>query len=127
MYVLDTDVAVDLLRGDEDTVAQILPLGRVYTTLITIAELSYGMHKSADLAKHRKKLLNFIRGVRLLGLDLASCGEFGMLKARLSKSGKRIENFDLLIACICLTNNCRLITRNKKHYENIPGLKIYDI
>lgn len=127
MYVLDSDVAVEFLRGRESVVRSVLSLKDVCTTIITVAELSYGAHKSQDPERHKKKLLDFFMGVRIFTLNLPVCDKFGELKARLAKVGRPKEDFDLLIASICIVNGCHLITKNKRHYRDIPGLRIYDL
>jgi predicted nucleic acid-binding protein len=38
--------------------------------------------------------------------------------------GKQTQEFDLMIASIAKENNLIVITRNKKHFEDIPDLKV---
>lgn len=38
--------------------------------------------------------------------------------------GKPIGMADYLIAAVCLSSNCVLLTRNLKHFERIDGLKL---
>jgi tRNA(fMet)-specific endonuclease VapC len=40
------------------------------------------------------------------------------------KSLKRTGHADLLIACVALTNNATLVTRNAKDFAGIPNLKL---
>ena len=49
---------------------------------------------------------------------------FGELKASLEKSGKIIDDMDLLIASTALTRNLVLVTNNEKHFNRINGLEI---
>jgi len=35
-----------------------------------------------------------------------------------------VEDFDLMIASICLANDLTLITNKLKHFKNIPDLKV---
>jgi len=127
MYVLDSDVAVEFLRGREEVVRSVLSLESVCTTVITVAELSYGVHKSQNPERHRKKLSDFVRGIRIFTINLPVCDKFGELKAHLAKIGRPAEDFDIFIASICIVNGCHLITRNRKHYQDVPGLRIYDL
>jgi tRNA(fMet)-specific endonuclease VapC len=65
--------------------------------------------------------------VDILTPDLDTALTFGLTKTMLKKKGKIIGDFDTLIASIAMTNNLILVTRNKKHYENIDGLKIESV
>ena len=51
--------------------------------------------------------------------------KFAAIKVYLEKKGKRLEDFDLLIAVTALVNNLTLVTYNKRHFERIEGLIIY--
>ena len=57
-------------------------------------------------------------------MDQHVCILFGKEWNRLLKIGKTTQIFDLLIASVAVINNLTLITRNRKHYENISNLKI---
>lgn len=124
MYVLDTDVSIEFLRGNQGVVERILAMSDLFVTPITTAELFYGVYKSHRPEKHKVKLLNFLEGVYVLGIDASVCEIFGRIKADLSKKGKISGDFDIMIASICIANNCYLITRNIKHYQDIEGLKV---
>jgi tRNA(fMet)-specific endonuclease VapC len=44
----------------------------------------------------------------------------------LRKSGKPIDDIDLLIAGTAISNDLVLVTHNLSHFERIPELKILD-
>ena len=60
----------------------------------------------------------------MIDFDANSCELYGKQYSQLKKIGKLTQDFDLLIAAICISNNKILITKNKKHFENIKGLKV---
>lgn len=45
-------------------------------------------------------------------------------KARLKKTGKLIDDFDILIGTTAVANNLILVTENKKHLSRISKVKI---
>lgn len=47
-------------------------------------------------------------------------------KVRLSKAGKPIEDFDLLIGCAAKVAGLTVVTHNVKHFSHIEGIKIED-
>lgn len=127
MYVLDTDISIDYLKGNQEVVERILGISDIFLTPVTIAELFYGIYRSNKPEKHKAKLLNFLEGVYVLGIDIDVCEIFGKIKAKLMREGKITGDFDIMIASICIANNCHLITKNIKHYQGIEELKIESI
>ena len=126
-YVLDTDVAIEYLRGNLDVAGFLSGLPDLSITTITLAELFYGVYKSQNPVKHENKLYDFLSGVKIICSDGLSCRNYGRLKAVLERQGKAVDDFDLMIAGICLSNGCTLITRNLRHYSGIEGLNVKSI
>ena len=46
--------------------------------------------------------------------------------ADLRKAGQLIDDIDIIIAGIAISNNLVLVTHNRSHFERIDGLKIED-
>ena len=124
MYVLDTDVAVDYLRSNDIITEKLKKLNNLFITKLSLAELFFGVYNSRNSGKHYSKLMDFLAGVKILNLDFNACSGFGKIKSNLTKQGKIIGDFDIMIAAVTIANNFALITRNLKHYENIEGLKL---
>jgi tRNA(fMet)-specific endonuclease VapC len=57
-------------------------------------------------------------------LDYDDRAELYFQSAR--KSGIRIGTMDLRIASICLVHNAPLVTRHRKDFQQVPGLKFAD-
>ena len=60
----------------------------------------------------------------ILGLSKKSCELFGKDFASFKKNGKPIPEFDLLIGCIAKAEGKIVVTRDGKHFKNIPDLKV---
>jgi tRNA(fMet)-specific endonuclease VapC len=45
-------------------------------------------------------------------------------KARLRKTGRLIDDFDLLIGCSAIKNGLILVTNNETHFERIKNIRI---
>lgn len=128
MYLLDTDIIIEYLRGNKKVIDKLISLpSRKYTTTISLAELFYGIYQSSKKEKNTQKLMDFLTDVEILNIDYDNCKLFGKLKSELKKKGELIDNFDLFIACISVTNNLTLITNNDKHFKRISNLKILNI
>jgi predicted nucleic acid-binding protein len=53
------------------------------------------------------------------------CSGFAHIRGNLRQQGLIIGDFDILIGATALHHNLTLVTRNRKHYERIPGLNIH--
>ncbi len=131
MRCLDSSFIVDILRNKQNAVDC---LNKFYdadepvaTTIICIYELISGIYqiKDKNYEKHLRIIENFLRDVVLLGLDKNSALKASQINGKLSIKGEIIEDLDILIAGICITNNCKtIVTKNKKHFDRIDGLDV---
>ena len=127
MKVLDTDVRIEILRGNEKVIERRREVDdEIATTWITASELAYGAEKSKSSDRNLTLVTEFLGTLPILGLDLPSALEFGRCKARLERMGMRMADADLLIAAITLANGASLVTGNRRHYERIENLRIED-
>ena len=127
MKILDSDVCIEILRGN----ARVIEKRRtveddVATTWITASELAYGAEKSRDPGQNITLVTEFLATLPVLVVDLPSALEFGRWKTKLERSGMRVADADLLVAAIALARGASLVTGNRKHYERIENLRIED-
>ena len=127
MKILDTDVCIEILRGNRRIIAKRQEsLDEVTTSWITAAELSYGAAKSRAPEKNQNLVIEFLATLSVVGVNLPAAELFGRHKAALERQGNRLADADLLIAATALAQGATLITGNVQHYERIPGLLIED-
>ena len=127
MKILDSDVCIEILRGNERVIGKRSSVDDdVATTWITASELAYGAGKSRDPERNTTLVTEFLATLPVVAPDLPSALEFGRLKARLERAGRRIADADLLIASIALANGASVVTGNRNHYERIDGLRTED-
>lgn len=124
-YLIDTDVAVDHIRGSRYLPSEIIKKGAAIS-IISIAELLYGAYKSANPKKNLRNLDELLGlGVEVKNLNIEIVDVYAQLKVDLERAGERIDEFDLLIGACAKVNALNLVTRNIKHFERIKGIKIY--
>jgi predicted nucleic acid-binding protein len=110
--LIDTDVIIDHLRSGQGPIP---PAGTCYSG-ITRAELFAGRH--ADEA-----------GLRRL---LAPLGELPLDRA-VAELGGRVRREsglalpDALIAATAISHGLALVTRNRRHFERVPRLRLRDL
>lgn len=125
-YLLDTTACIALIRRTKQVVDKILSVGEdnCVVSEISIAELYYGAIKSG-----KQSHLNDVK----LIMDLfeivpifPSLKTYAQIKTDLESSGKRIDEFDLLIASSAIYNSMTLVSHNTKHFSRISELKLED-
>lgn len=127
MKVLDTDVCIEILRGNSRVLeARSQTLDLVATTWMTACELAYGAANSSKPQQNHILVTEFLATLPILDFNLAAAELFGRNKALLKQAGNTIADADLMIASITLAQGGILITGNTRHYERIPHLRIED-
>lgn len=126
-YLLDTNIIVNHLRGKE-AISKPLLNEELGISIITWAELVYGVHKSVQKEKNKKLLHSFIvdLSISIVPLDIHIIEQYAQIRLHLEKKGMRVHDFDLFIAATAIQHSLILITRNVKHFSNIPILKIHE-
>ncbi|HYT95619.1 MAG TPA: PIN domain-containing protein [Gemmataceae bacterium] len=134
MIVLDTDsltlffrnhprVCERLREAPEEVaitiISRIETLQGRFATLLKAAD-------SAELERGQQRLdqaeRDLARIPKVLAIDAAAAAEFERLRG--NKKLKKIGRADLLIAAITLANKATLVTRNLKHFREVPGLPV---
>lgn len=124
-YLIDTDVLIDILRGKHTIEKEVVAAG-IGISIINFGELIYGAYKSPDPLKALKIAESFLIDLHISIIPLGKeiMYSFAEMKAKLERSGQRLEDFDLLIAASAKVSGLTLITRNIKHFARIHGLKV---
>lgn len=123
--LLDTDVAIELLRGNPETLARIAERNDpVFVSPITAAELYFGAFNSSRPDENAERVAGFLAEFPEARLTADAARTFGELKARLRRQSVQVAPMDLLIAAIALRHNCILATGNVRHFRQIPNLHI---
>ncbi len=125
---LDTSFLVDLLRrkpaaqkkleffleGDEE----------LTTTPISAAELFEGAYSPKRRTEDLEETREILEHLDLLDLSLRVCENYGRIVNELRSKGTLIGDLDALIASAAIVHRQILLTRDKAHFQRIPGLAI---
>jgi len=128
-YLIDTDWIIDYLNDREPVASRLEELRGegVGISIISLAELYEGVYNSRDPEDSENKLLGFLSGVTILGIDEGICRTFGKERGKLRKRGLLIGDLDLFIASSSLYYELPLCTNNRRHYERIEGLRVISV
>lgn len=128
MVVLDTDILIGILRKDNNAIKKIELLEktnkRFSTTSINTFELYYGALKSKHPVENLISVKKLLSDIQILEFDNFTASISAEFKLFLEKKGKPTQLLDLFIGSITRSSDDFLITKNKKHFKNIPDLKI---
>jgi tRNA(fMet)-specific endonuclease VapC len=134
MHVLDTDTLTHLYAGHPRVVEHLQTLDDpvVGTTIITRIEVLRGRFDFVLKAETGAELLRaqqlLVRSEELLSqllvvpIDESAAIQFERLRA--TKGLKKIGRADLLVASIALSQHATLVTRNLRHFRQVPGLSL---
>lgn len=123
MIVADTDVLIDALRGVEPARGRIdleLSTGRLATTVVNAFELLSGAKATAQ----QSGVEHLLGAMALFPLEFNAGEIAARIRRDLESRGEGIGMADYLIAGICLSRNAMLLTRNRAHFQRIPGLHL---
>lgn len=134
MHILDTDILTHLYAGHPRVINRLQNLedSPVCITIITKIELLQGRFafllkaangnelKRAQQWLHRTEEL--LSQIVVIPFDEAALTQFDRLRSS-TKLGK-IGHADKLIASIALANRATIVTRNIRHFRQIPNLNV---
>lgn len=126
-YMLDTNIFIYLCKGNHPAIADNIRTfgpGDIVISSITLAELEFGIAKSARPEKNRKHFQELLLPFEILPFDSMAAIKYGTVRHHLEKTGSPIGPMDTLIAAHALAAEVCLITNNEREFKRVPGLKI---
>jgi tRNA(fMet)-specific endonuclease VapC len=125
VILLDTDICIELLRGNFSVIERRQDYDeKVAISFMTVAELFYGAEKSNNKRKNTNLIAEFILTVEIIHSDLEILIKFGKLKVHLGKAGSILPDADIFIAAAAIVKCNMLITGNVNHFKRIEELRI---
>lgn len=127
--MLDTNVCIYVIKEHPASVLERFashPVGDIGISVITLAELEYGVAKSSRPARNREALDQFIAPLEVAVFDRPATTAYGRLRTTLEKKGQPIGSIDLLIAAHAISLDVRLVTHDVKEFGRVPGLRMED-
>lgn len=128
--ILDADVVIRGEKGTFDLESWLADRAddRFEMAAITVAELWHGVERAT--AAHRPARESYLR----LVLDMLPVAPYteqtayhhARIWADLESSGKMIGPYDLIVAATALDRESTLATFNKRHFDNVRGLKVIE-
>ena len=127
--MLDTNACIDIIKDYPSSLRERFAshaVGDIGISIVTLAELEYGVSKSSRPARNREALDQFVSPLEVAPFDRQATAVYGKLRAALEKKGQSIGSLDLLIAAHAVRLDVRLVTHNVREFGRVPGLRIED-
>ena len=125
-YMLDTNICIYLMKNQPVEVAERFArcfVGDVVISLITLAELEYGVVCSGDAElSNRAALDSFLEDVPVAPFEADAARAYG--PARFATRERKRDALDKLIATHASALNIVLVTNNKADFLAYPGLSV---
>lgn len=118
--LVDTSILIDYLRDDDRAVALLEEERRqapLHASEVTRLEVLAGMRRGEEAPTR-----SLLSALRWHDVDQATAEEAGKLGRAWLPSHHTIDAADLAIAATAILAECRLLTRNVKHFPMFPDL-----
>ncbi|MFX0060886.1 MAG: type II toxin-antitoxin system VapC family toxin [Candidatus Hermodarchaeota archaeon] len=128
MKFLDTSFLLDIIRKHspaESLLDQLDKEGPHATSTLVVHEFLVGAYGAKEPIKELSVREKLLQKLIILPFDLTSAKESAKLEVQLREQGQYIGGADILIAGTMLAKNITtIVTKNVKHFNAIPSLKI---
>ena len=126
IYLLDTCVIIDLVKGDVNTIETMKSKSPNQVVIFTITEfeLRCGIEQSSrNKSKSRRIVEPVLSEINTLSFESKEATKAAEIRSYLRSLGTLIGPYDFLIAATALTNDLILVTSNEKEFVRVTNLK----
>lgn len=125
--LVDSDVLIDLgaERADAVDALNLLAPGGLAFSIVSYGELYEGVLGASDPLVINDQFDRLLSLMQMIEVDFSILRTFAGIRRSLRQRGQLIGDMDIVIAATAIEHNLRLITRNRKHFERVPGLRFF--
>lgn len=124
-YLIDTNIAIAFLDGEQAVVDRILESDDTYISVITVGELYSGASYSKNVSENLLRIDRLLQWAILLEVNQSTAAVYGSIKSDLRKIGRPIPDNDLWIASSARQHDLALASRDS-HFSVVLQLQIED-
>jgi tRNA(fMet)-specific endonuclease VapC len=127
LFLLDTNTVSYVIKENPHVQARLtrVPTAQVAISVITEAELRFGLARRPEAMQLRRAVEEFLVRVSILPWDSICAQHYADLRAAEERSGKAMANLDLMIAAHALAVDAVLVT-NDAALRRIKRMKTED-
>jgi tRNA(fMet)-specific endonuclease VapC len=124
-FLLDTNILIALLEGDDAVLSNLDLAPEVFVPAVALGELFFGAAKSGRPAENTARVERFASGRAIVSADFEVAREYGRLKQYLKKKGRPLPENDIWIAAAAKCHGMVLVTRDR-HFHEVEDLHTAD-
>jgi tRNA(fMet)-specific endonuclease VapC len=125
-YLLDTNIVSAMMRDPSGRIlGRIAEVGEsaVFTSVIVLAELRFGVEKSGS-QRLATRLALVLSELPIEPLTPPADERYAALRVALERAGTPIGQNDMLIAAHALALSATVVTDNDREFARVPGLNV---
>jgi hypothetical protein len=114
--IIDTDIAIDYLRGNQDTKDLMFSLwddNKAYLSILSVYELYAGMKDD-----EREDTENFINACNIEPVTIEITKKAGEFYRKYRGKGITLTSLECLINATAIVRKHKIATKNREHYPN---------
>lgn len=135
MIAFDTDVLNELLRGNPNYARRVtaVPLDQQFVPIVVVEEILRGRLNMVRRSEAGKTTMTIERAYELFEESVKDAQRLRILSYSADAQQQfqawrqqkiRVATHDLRIAATCVAHGARLVSRNRRDFELIPGLSV---
>ncbi|WP_284286706.1 type II toxin-antitoxin system tRNA(fMet)-specific endonuclease VapC [Alicyclobacillus fastidiosus] len=125
--MLDTNICIYLIKKRSESLLKrmrVFHTGEIGVSVMTVAELQYGVSKSVNQERNQTALEAFLLPLEIAEFTTEATVVYGRVRAELERQGRPIGPLDTLIAAHALSLDVPLVTNNTREFERVSGLRV---
>ena len=127
MFVLDSCICIDLMRGNLPYAYKLMRKNdpsMFKIPAVVAAELYFGAENSERPSENYLKVEQFLQPFEILPFDDLCARAYAPVRKALYAQGKPIGPNDLLIAATAIAHQAALVSNNDREFARIEGLRL---
>lgn len=130
-YLIDSDWVIDYLSGRPaaGNLIDRLAESGIAISLLTYREVVEGLRGSHEPTTADQVLHRFLEATPIYGIGPSVAEMAANIRIELRRQRRQVNHraLDILIAATAIEHDLTLVTRNTRDYDDIPGLRLYDL
>ena len=122
-FLMDTNVAVDLMRWPEATQGRLHPSATSYLPVVVLGELFFGALRSQRVHANLASIQRLADTAIILDTDAVVARRYAELRLALARHGRPIPENDVWIAATALAHGLPVLTADA-HFREVEGLTV---
>jgi tRNA(fMet)-specific endonuclease VapC len=125
-FMLDTDTSIYVMRNHPEQLGQKFNrlAEQVCISAITLGELHFGAEKSIRRIENLEAIEHFAARLDVLPFGAKAAAHYGQIRFELKQGGSPVGTLDMLIGAHARSEGLIVITRNRREFDRIPGLRV---